>query len=81
MVLNLSQEKIIKFLMNGILAGIVWSIFFFYIRKSMNNRNFKGTLEENQKKREDYKWDAIYGGLAVFFAAISKSMIQEFLQK
>ena len=79
MVLGLDQEETKKLLMQAVIQGILWAVTFYFIRKSMNKNNFTGNVEEDAKKREAFKWDAIYGGFAASALVISKYFIKNAL--
>lgn len=55
-----------KIFVKSIVAGIVWAIAYLFIR-----RKFNPETSDNYMK---YKLDSIYGGIAVFFAMLARSI-------
>lgn len=72
-------KEIRNMLLEAFIVGVIWAVMFYYIRKGLNKRNFM--VDNPNERREDFKWDAIYGGLAAAFATIVKKMSNNVLAK
>ena len=70
--MNFDQDTKIL-LIEALISGIIWTIMFYYIRKGLNKRNF--LIDDPNKKRMDFWYDAMYGGLAAFLALIAKKLV------
>ena len=65
-----------KLLIQAVIAGIIWGVMFYFIRKGMNKRNFAADPE---KKRADFFYDSIYGGIAAALTVIVKEVVGMYL--
>jgi hypothetical protein len=54
----------------AIIAGIIWTITYLYVRRYMNPEN-KGNIDK-------WKMDGIYGGLATFVAVIMRDIMNDY---
>jgi hypothetical protein len=75
--LALNDQQLVQLLVQAIVFGVIWGLAFYYIRKGLNKRNF---TENAEAKREAFKWDAIYGGLATAVSVIAKKFVWETIQ-
>jgi formate/nitrite transporter FocA (FNT family) len=77
MILGLTNNELAIVVIKSILSGVLWGLSFFYIRKGLNWRLF---LEDRNKSRKTYKWDAIYGGLAIGIMMLFQLLIHHRLE-
>jgi len=66
------DQQFKNLLIDAFIQGILWAIMFYFVRKGLNKRNF---IENPEKKRVDFFWDAVYGGLAMSCLTIAKKYI------
>jgi hypothetical protein len=66
-----------RLILEALIAGVIWAVAFIYIRKGLNARNFN--VDDPNKKRLDFFYDGIYGGIAAFIAVIAKKYIKDYL--
>ncbi len=76
--LGLSNQEMTKLLVQAVVFGVIWAVMFFFVRKGMNKRNF---VTDPEAKRESFKWDAIYGGLAAFLSVIVKQFASKYVDR
>lgn len=78
MILGLTNNELAIVVIKSILSGVLWGLSFFYIRKGLNWRLF---LEDRNKSRKTYKWDAIYGGLAIGIMMLFSGLVMKNIKK
>lgn len=70
--MNLSNETK-TLLIEAVIAGIIWAVMFYYVRKGLNKRNFMGPMPD--EKKLDFWYDGLYGGLAALLSVIAKKFV------
>lgn len=69
--LGFSERDMKLLIMESVIAGIVWAIIFYFVRKGLNRRNFE---EDPEKKKTSFWYDAVFGGIGAFTARIVKQI-------
>jgi hypothetical protein len=71
----MSAVQMVTLLMQALIAGLVWGLAFYFVRKGLNKSNFTGDAETDALKTASLKREAVFGALAAFVTVFAKHFV------
>lgn len=82
----MATDNVLVIILKGLVHGLLWGLFYYYMRKGWNPANFgqhRQIIERRQEagygSKDDFFGDAFYGGLAAVFIYTLDKIAYRFL--